>query len=68
MKIEKIGVTYSELRTFANYENKRYGLTLEAVLTEDDNPAAVKTKLTYIAQEEVRKFFADEKNYNDEPF
>lgn len=57
MKIETVGITYSELRTFGNYENKRYGITLEASLEAGETASCVKTKLTEIAKAHVKEFF-----------
>lgn len=59
MKIEKVGITYSELRTFGNYENKRYGITLEASLEQGETASSVKARLTEIAKTEVKNFFGD---------
>jgi len=69
MKITNVGVTYSELRTFGNYENKRYGIQLDAALECGETAGEVKAKLTKIAKKEVKKFFGD-KNGNplDIPF
>ena len=57
MKIETVGITYSELRTFGNYENKRYGITLEASLEAGETASCVKAKLTEIAKTQVKEFF-----------
>lgn len=59
MKIEKVGITYSELRTFGNYENKRYGITLESSLEPGETASSVKARLTEIAKTEVKNFFGD---------
>ena len=67
MKINNVGVTYSELRTFGNYENKRYGIQLEANLEYGETTAEVKFKLTEIAKNEVKKFFGDEIEKNENP-
>lgn len=70
MKINNVGVTYSELRTFGNYENKRYGIQIEASLENGETATEVKVKLTEIAKKEVKKFFGDEYSGNpmDVPF
>ncbi|WP_428769333.1 hypothetical protein V1L52_10155 [Treponema sp. HNW] len=70
MKINNVGVTYSELRTFGNYENKRYGIQLEASLENGETATEVRVRLTEIAKKEVKKFFGDEDNGNpmDVPF
>lgn len=62
MKIETIGITYSELRTFGNYENKRYGITLEASLEVGETASYVKAKLTEIAKAQVKEFFDGKTN------
>lgn len=69
MKIETVGITYAELRTFGNYENKRYGITLEASLETGETASCVKAKLTEIAKTQVKEFF-DGKTDNpmDVPF
>lgn len=69
MKIETVGITYSELRTFGNYENKRYGITLEASLEAGETASCAKAKLTEIAKAHVKEFF-DGKTDNpmDVPF
>jgi hypothetical protein len=72
MKIKKIAVTYGELRSqgFPNFSNKRYELTLEAILIPGEIPRAIKDKLTDIAKREVRIFFGDAINHDqlDLPF
>ncbi len=62
MKIETVGITYSELRTFENYENKRYGITLEASLEVGETASCVKAKLTEIAKAQVKEFFDGKTN------
>jgi len=61
MKINKVSVTYGELRStgYPSFSNKRYELTLEAELQTGDTATNVKQKLTEIANREVRKYFGD---------
>lgn len=59
MKINIVGVTYGELRTTANYSNKRFELTLGAITEPGESARMVKDKLFLIAQREVKKAFGD---------
>lgn len=61
MKINKVSVTYGELRSvgYPSFSNKRYELTLEAELQQGDTARSVKQRLTEIANREVRKYFGD---------
>jgi hypothetical protein len=54
MKINKVSVTYGELRSagYPNFSNKRYELTLEAELQQGETARDVKQKLTEIANRE----------------
>lgn len=61
MKIEKVSVTYGELRSagYPSFSNKRYEMTLEASLQTGETARRVKERLTEIAINEVRKQFGD---------
>lgn len=67
MKINKVAVTYGELRSngYPSFSNKRYEVTLEAELQQGETAGYVKQRLTEIAVREVRKYFGDNVD-NDE--
>ena len=61
MKIEKVSVTYGELRSagYPTFSNKRHEITLEASLQPGDSARTVKEKLSEIAKREVKRAFED---------
>ncbi len=61
MKIEKVTVTYGELRStgYPTFSNKRHELTLEASLGPGESARTVKDRLHELAKREVRKAFGD---------
>jgi hypothetical protein len=61
MKIEKVAVTYGELRSsgYPEFSNKRHEVTLEASLEAGEKARDVKNKLSELAEHEVKKAFGD---------
>jgi hypothetical protein len=61
VKIEKVAVTYGELRStgYPTFSNKRHELTLEASLEPGESARAAKDRLCELAKREVRKAFGD---------
>ena len=61
MKIDKIAVTYGELRSsgYPSFSNKRHEITLEAALEPGESARQVKDRLHELAKREVRLAFGD---------
>jgi len=61
MKINKVAVTYGELRStgYPTFSNKRHELTLEASLEPGESARNVKDRLQDLAKREVCKAFGD---------
>jgi hypothetical protein len=61
MKIDRVEVTYGELRStgFPTFSNKRHELTLGAALEAGESARAVQAKLHELAKREVRRAFGD---------
>ncbi len=61
MKIDRVAVTYGELRStgFPSFSNKRYEITLEATLTPRETAREVRERLTELAKREVKQEFGD---------
>lgn len=61
MKIDRIAVTYGELRSmgYPSYSNKRHELTLEATLEPGESARTVKDRLHELAKREVCLAFGD---------
>ena len=61
MKIDRVEVTYGELRStgYPTFSNKRHELTLGAALESGESARAVQAKLHELAKREVRKAFGD---------
>jgi UDP-N-acetylmuramyl pentapeptide synthase len=61
MKINRVEVTYGELRStgYPTFSNKRHELTLGATLEAGESARAVHAKLSELAKREVRKAFGD---------
>jgi len=72
MKIDRVAVTYGELRStgYPTFSNKRHEVTLEAALEPGESARIVKDKLSELAVREVRKAFGDnmEQTELDLPF
>jgi len=69
MKIDRVQVTYGELRStgYPEYSNKRYELTLSATIESGESAEHVRQKLTFLTQSLVKKEFGD-KDQMDIPF
>ncbi|MDD5459748.1 MAG: hypothetical protein PHF37_10195 [Phycisphaerae bacterium] len=61
MKVNSIQVTYGELRSsgYPSFSNRRYEVTLSAVLQDGDIPEDVRRKLTDTAKGIVKREFGD---------
>jgi hypothetical protein len=61
MKIDRVEVTYGELRStgYPTFSNKRHELTLGAALEAGECARAVQAKLYELAKREVKKAFGD---------
>lgn len=72
MKIQKVAITYGELRSkgFPLFSNERYELTLEALLEPGETAEGVRAILTDTARSKVRIHFGDPiiENQMDIPF
>jgi hypothetical protein len=72
MKINKVSVTYGELRSdgYPKFSNTRHELTLEACPEVGETPRHVMEQLRSVAKNEVRKAFGDnvDNNQMDLPF
>lgn len=68
MKIDRVTVTYGELRSLGppHFSNKKHEVTLSAQLQEGERPRVVKDRLQTIAVQEVRKAFGDSTDPEDE--
>ena len=67
MKIDRVAVTYGELRStgFPTFSNKRHELTLEASLEPGESARAAKDRLYELAKREVCKAFGDNMDQNE---
>ena len=67
MKIERVTVTYGELRStgYPTFSNKRHELTLEATLEPGESARTVKDRLHELAKREVRVAFGDNVNQTE---
>ena len=61
MKIDRVQVTYGELRStgFPDFSNRRVEVTLGAVLEESDTAEAAKERLYQAARQAVKEKFGD---------
>lgn len=61
MKIEKVTVTYGELRSsgYRTFSNTRHEITLQASLETGESARDVKDRLGELAKREVRLAFGD---------
>jgi len=72
MKINRVEVTYGELRSegYPTFSNRRYELTLGAELESGESARMAETRLFELAKREVRGMFGDivEQTELDIPF
>jgi len=59
MKIDRVEVTYGELRSFPGFSHKRYDLTLGATLETGETATGVELRLRDLAMREVKRRFGD---------
>jgi len=61
MRIERVAVTYGELRStgYPAFSNKRHEITLQALLQPGDTARSVKTRLRDLARRDVAIAFGD---------
>ena len=62
MKIDRVEVTYGELRShgYPTFSNQRYELTLGAVLESGESARMAESRLFELAKREVRSMFGDQ--------
>lgn len=67
MKIDRVEVTYGELRStgYPAFSNKRHEITLGATLETGETPSLVESRLRDLAMKEVKKAFGDNVNQTE---
>jgi hypothetical protein len=67
MKIDRVAVTYGELRStgYPTFSNKRFEVMLEATLETGESARLVKDRLTELVKREVKKSFGDNIDQNE---
>jgi len=60
MKIEKVSVTYGELRSGPGFTNTKHEIMLQAQLEPGENASTTKQRLHELAKMEVKKLFGDD--------